>query len=192
MQSICLLPHDPCWAREFVRESAIVAIAMGDALLAIHHIGSTAIPGICAKPVIDILAVVRDVGVLDLLGVRMEALGYEVMGEFGIPGRRYFRKDDAIGTRTHQIHAFAEGSPQIARHVAFRDFLRAHPAHAVEYDALKQRLAALHPKDIGAYTDGKDAFIAEIDTLASGGIVSDIAGAILPETGPVRLEPRVN
>ncbi len=162
-----LKPHDPRWVVDYKRESAVVAEAMGDACAAIHHIGSTAISGICAKPVIDMLAVVRNVEALDARSPQMEALGYEVMGEFGIPGRRYFRKDDALGNRTHQIHAFAVGSLQIARHVAFRDFLRAHPEYAKEYDALKQRLAAQFPSDISAYTDGKDGFIARVDALAA-------------------------
>ena len=166
-QRVYLLPHDPRWSAEFARESAAVTEAMGDAFAAIHHIGSTAIPGISAKPVIDMLAVVRNVESLDARIPQVEALGYEAMGEFGIPGRRYFRKDDALGNRTHQIHAFAAGSPQIARHIAFRDFLRAHPGYADEYDALKQRLAAQFPSDISAYTDGKDEFIARVDALAA-------------------------
>jgi GrpB-like predicted nucleotidyltransferase (UPF0157 family) len=165
--TICLQPYDPTWSVAFARESRAVVAALGDVVLTIHHIGSTAIPGICAKPVIDILAVVRDLRALDSETSKMEALGYEAMGEFGIAGRRYFRKDDKQARRTHQIHAFAEGSPQIARHVAFRDFMRAHPAHAADYDALKQKLALLHPENIGAYTDGKDAFIAKIDAWAA-------------------------
>ena len=166
-QRVYLLPHDPRWSAGFARESAAVAEAMGDAFSAIHHIGSTAIPGISAKPVIDMLAVVRNVEALEARSPQVEALGYEVMGEFGIPGRRYFRKDDAPGNRTHQIHAFAAGSPQIARHIAFRDFLRAHSGYAEEYGALKQRLAAQFPSDISAYTDGKDEFIARVDALAA-------------------------
>ena len=164
---VYLTANDPRWAIYYEHESAAVTGALGDACVAIHHIGSTAIPGICAKPVIDILAVVRSVEALDARSAQVEALGYEAMGEFGIPGRRYFRKDDALGNRTHQIHAFAAGSPQIARHIAFRDFLRAHSGYAEEYGALKQRLAAQFPSDISAYTDGKDEFIARVDALAA-------------------------
>jgi GrpB-like predicted nucleotidyltransferase (UPF0157 family) len=165
--AVYLKPHDPRWAVDYERESAAIRMAMSDVFVAMYHIGSTAIPGICAKPTIDMLAVVRDVEALDARSPQMEALGYEVMGEFGMSGRRYFRKDDALGNRTHQIHAFAVGSLQIARHVAFRDFLRAHPEYAKEYDALKQRLAAQFPSDISAYTDGKDEFIARVDALAA-------------------------
>ena len=167
VQRVFLVPHDPRWAEEFSRESSVVAGAIGDLLIAMHHIGSTAIPGIDAKPIIDMLAVVSDVALLDESRPQMEALGYEAMGEFGISGRRYFRKNDACGNRTHQIHAFQTGSPQIERHLAFRDFLRAHPDRAKQYEALKRRLAELHPTDIASYTDGKDEFIKEMDARAA-------------------------
>lgn len=155
------------WASAFAEESARISATLGGVLAAIHHIGSTAIPGIRAKPIIDMLAVVDDLAELDTAAVRMEALGYEVMGEFGIPGRRYFRKDNEQGVRTHQVHAFQTGSPQIERHLAFRDYLRVHPERALEYDALKARLAAQFPDDISGYTDGKDDFIREVDALAA-------------------------
>jgi len=166
-QSVYLVPHDAKWAEAFARESAAVAGALGELLIAIHHIGSTAIPGIRAKPIIDMLAVVHALSPLDARTPLLEALGYEAMGEFGIPGRRYFRKDDAGGNRTHQIHAFAAGSPQIARHLAFRDFLRAHPDDAARYEALKERLAQAFPSDIASYADGKDASIQEIGARAA-------------------------
>lgn len=140
---------------------------MGNLLVTMHHIGSTAIPGIRAKPIIDMLAAVSDVAGLDELSPRLLALGYEAMGEFGIPGRRYFRKDDDAGNRTHQIHAFQIGSPQLDRHLAFRDFLRVHPDYASQYDALKCRLAESFPADIASYTDGKDEFIKEMDVRAA-------------------------
>lgn len=88
------------------------------------------------------------------------------MGEFGIEGRRYFRRDDAIGRRTHQIHAFVKGSPHVHRHVAFRDFMRAHPSLAAKYGSLKSQLAEAHPHDIEAYMDGKDALIKELEAQA--------------------------
>lgn len=168
MQRIVLLPHDPSWHEEFAREAAIISQALGQVLRSIHHIGSTAIPGIRAKPIIDMLAVTEDLTLLDAKAAIFESLGYEALGEFGIPGRRYFRKDDSAGIRTHQVHAFQLGSPQIARHLAFRDFLRANPDDAAAYDALKRKLAVEHPNDISAYTDGKDEFIRDIDARAAG------------------------
>ena len=151
----------------FAAESAAVTRALGFNVVAIHHIGSTAIPPIHAKPVIDMLVEVLDHGETDGCNAAMEALGYEPRGEFGIPGRRFFRKNDASGVRTHHIHAFVAGSPEIGRHLAFRDFMRAHPEHAAQYSMLKQKLAAAHSHDIEAYMDGKDAFIKETDRKAA-------------------------
>src|SRR5262245_55708594 len=101
VQRVFVLPHDPRWADEFTGGSFVVAGALGELLQVSHHIGSTAIPGICAKPIIDMLVVVSDLAVLDERTARMEALGYEALGEFGIAGRRYFRKDGQDGNRTH-------------------------------------------------------------------------------------------
>lgn len=163
---IAVVPYDPRWPLDFERAAGEVMAALRPYLLAIHHIGSTSIPGIDAKPVIDILAVVVDLRAVDEQTDAMRALGYQVMGEFGIAGRRYFRRDDSTGRRTHQIHAFAEGSPHVKRHVAFRDFIRAHPNVAAEYGELKRRLAEAHPHDMDAYMDGKDGFIKEIEARA--------------------------
>ena len=88
------------------------------------------------------------------------------MGEFGIAGRRYFRRDNADGDRTHQVHTFQSGSPHIQRHLAFRDFMRAHPKLANQYADLKRSLAEAHPHDMVAYMGGKDAFIKKMEAKA--------------------------
>lgn len=95
----------------------------------------------------------------------MEQLNYEVMGEFGIRGRRYFRKDNAAGIRTHHIHAFDVGSPELARHIAFRNFLRTHSEQARQYEKLKLELATRFPDDREQYTEGKSEFIRMIEGL---------------------------
>ena len=161
-----MVPHNPLWSGAFANASAEIAAAMGGNLVALHHIGSTAIPGIHAKPIIDMLAVAADLGTLDRQSERMKSIGYEAMGEFGIAGRRYFRRDNEAGDRTHQIHAFLVESPHIARHLAFRDYLRGHPAIAAKYSDLKRQLAARHPHDMTAYMDGKDPFIKEAEARA--------------------------
>jgi GrpB-like predicted nucleotidyltransferase (UPF0157 family) len=89
----------------------------------------------------------------------MEALGYEAKGEFGIPRRRYFRRDDAAGIRTHQVHAFVAEDEHLHRHLAFRDYMIAHLPIARSYGELKERLARQFPNDMGAYVDGKDHFV---------------------------------
>lgn len=163
-----IVAYSPAWADEFEAEAGLIRRAIGEVLVDIHHVGSTAIPGCDAKPIIDMLAVVTDLAGLDARAGALEDLGYEAKGEFGIPGRRYFRKGSAFEDRTHQIHAFAQGHPEIARHLAFRDHLRAHPEAVKEYVALKRRLAGEHPIDVDAYTDGKTAFIRAIEEKAAG------------------------
>ncbi|KAI9134056.1 GrpB family protein [Acaryochloris sp. CCMEE 5410] len=96
----------------------------------------------------------------------MEQLGYEVMGEFGISGRRFFRKNNQHGIRTHHIHIFNHSSTKVKRHLAFRDYMIAHPTDAKQYSDLKCLLASQYPTDIDGYMDGKDSFIKAIDIKA--------------------------
>jgi GrpB-like predicted nucleotidyltransferase (UPF0157 family) len=165
--AIVLAPHDAAWAAAFEREASAVLNALSDLVIELHHIGSTAVPDIVAKPVIDMLGVVPAVEELDARAHRLAALGYEALGEFGIPGRRYFQKNAADGARTHQLHAFAVGSPAVRRHLDFRDYLRAFPAEAAAYAALKQDLAARCGSDTHAYTDGKAEFIRAVERRAA-------------------------
>lgn len=157
---------DPNWQKLFLSESRKIMLVFGANLLSIHHIGSTAIPGIYAKPVIDILAVASNLRNLDSCDSAMTRLGYEVMGEFGIPDRRYYRKD-INGVRAFQLHSFEKGSPQIRRHLAFRDYLNSRPDAAAAYSELKKNLILEHDGDPEKYVDGKDEFIREIDCKAA-------------------------
>ena len=92
MRKIVVVDYHPEWAEAFEREAARIAEVLGENMVAIHHIGSTSVPGLCAKPIIDIMPVVRDIGAVDGCNAGFVALGYTPMGEFGIPGRRYFHK----------------------------------------------------------------------------------------------------
>src|SRR5205823_9905598 len=139
---------------------------LGPVFVAIHHIGSTSVPELAAKPIIDILLEVESIEALDGSAGALEALGYEGLGEFGLARRRYFRRDAAPGVRTHQMHAYAASDPALERHLAFRDYLRAHPADARAYAELKQRLAHAHPDDIEAYMEAKDRFIKAAERRA--------------------------
>jgi GrpB-like predicted nucleotidyltransferase (UPF0157 family) len=167
MRKVEVVPHNPRWRDAFEAEAKRVAVALGGNVAAIHHIGSTAIPNIYAKPVVDLLVEVRDITEVDGQSSAMQSLGYEVMGEYGIPGRRYFRKDTHEGIRTHNIHAFEAGSAEVERHLAFRDYMVAHPADAQRYSELKRRLAEEHPQSMDGYMDGKDGFIKEMDRRAA-------------------------
>src|SRR5919112_517795 len=125
MRRVEVVPHNPRWRDAFEAEAKQVADALGENVVAVHHVGSTAIPDIYAKPVIDLLVEVRDINEVDGRSPSMESLGYEVMGEYGIRGRRYFRKDDRGGVRTHHVHTFEAGSAEAARHPALRDYINA-------------------------------------------------------------------
>lgn len=159
-----VVPYDPRWPVEYAAEAARLREVFGPLAPAIHHIGSTSVPGLCAKPVIDILIEVSDIGAVDSLAPAMVALGYEALGEFGLPGRRYFRKGG--DRRTHHVHVFGAGTSEAARHLALRDYLRARPDKAAAYGRLKTELALRHPADIEAYMDGKDAFVKELEAEA--------------------------
>lgn len=141
--------------------------ALGDVLLAVHHIGSTAIASIHAKPVIDLMPVVRGLTALDTRRTALEGLGYCWWGELGLAGRRYCTRDDpASGKRLVQLHAYEQGAPDIERHLAFRDFLRDRPALAANYDREKQRCRRLHPEDSHAYGDCKSDWIRSVEAQA--------------------------
>jgi GrpB-like predicted nucleotidyltransferase (UPF0157 family) len=165
-RNVVVVAYDPQWPARFAQEAARLAPVFGDSLVTIHHIGSTSIPGMAAKPIIDMLPVVRQIEAVDALNPGMEALGYAPRGEFGIPGRRYFAKGQGA-QRSHHVHVFAVDHPDIARHLIFRDYLIAHPAEAAAYASLKQALARQFPHDMEAYIAGKDGLIKEIDRRAA-------------------------
>ena len=157
-----VVPHDPNWKTSFEIEAQSIANSIGKGKISLHHIGSTAITGILAKPIIDLLGIVSNLDVLDARTNDMKALGYEVMGAYGIEGRRYFRKFDATGRRTHHLHVFADNSPHIERHLAFRDYLNSHSEVATQYSDLKALLTRETSSSWEDYMDGKDPFIAVV------------------------------
>ncbi|MBP0029241.1 GrpB family protein [Roseofilum sp. Guam] len=167
MRKVEVIPHDHQWQQMFELEAQEITKVLGENLVAIHHMGSTAIPNIYAKPIIDLLGEVKDMDKVDRYNAQIELLGYEAMGEFGIPDRRYFRKRNLEGIRTHHLHLFPVGSEQVNRHLAFRDYLIAHPQIAQQYSDLKRQLAREFPDNIEGYMDGKDGLIKEIDRKAA-------------------------
>jgi GrpB-like predicted nucleotidyltransferase (UPF0157 family) len=157
--------YKPEWADMFLAEAEVLSDVFGDRLVAIHHIGSTAIPGILAKPILDLLVEVCDIRQVDELNSEMEALGYQPRGANGISGRRYFVKQSGE-THTHHIHIFQTANPQVERHLNFRDYLIANPQEAQVYSALKEKLVQQFAHDIDSYVEGKTHFIQEIDFKA--------------------------
>ena len=162
-----LIPHNPLWSAMAAEEGVLLVAALEPCLVGVHHVGSTAIPNIRAKPVIDLLPVVSSVVELDRRKADIEALGYEYWGEYGLPGRRYCTKSDpTTGKRIVQLHCYVEGSPEITRHLAFRDHLRLNPNLARAYEREKARCQALHPDNSHDYSDCKSGWIKRIEAEA--------------------------
>jgi GrpB-like predicted nucleotidyltransferase (UPF0157 family) len=154
-----VVEHDPSWAAKFEAERPQLAEVFDGRVVAIEHIGSTSVPGLCAKPIVDILVGLRELKLTDAEIDAMERLGYEYLGEFGLPGRLYFRKGEP---RTHHVHVVAHGGEHWDRHLAFRDTLRSDPEERRRYDELKRRLAAQgHPREV--YSELKTPFIREVE-----------------------------
>ena len=137
--SIEVVSYNINWPAMFEQESILIQQALGTNCLVIHHIGSTSIPGLSAKPIIDILPVVRNILDVDKATKTMEGLGYEAKGEYGIAFRRYFQKGK--NTRTHNVHVYEEGDPEIDRYLKFRDWMRSHEDDAQAYANLKIELS---------------------------------------------------
>lgn len=168
IRTVQILPHDPAWHLEFESVRTALRLVLGAAATAIHHIGSTSVPGLCAKPVIDVLVEATDLRALDEAAPGLEAIGYEARGEHGIPGRRYFSRPAGAGPTVH-VHAFRSGSPEVVRHLRFRDHLRSHPEDAAAYGLLKQELARRFAQDRDAYQTRKAGFISDVVARAGSG-----------------------
>ncbi len=164
-RKIIVVPHDPAWPEMYREEAERLKSIFGDEIVAIHHFGSTSLTDIYAKPIIDILIEVRDIERIDAENERMYSLGYLPRGEWGIPGRRFFIKGDEEN-RTHHLHFYQVGHPEIARHLDFRDYMAAHSDDAQAYSLLKIDLAHKFPENIDGYNEGKTSFIREIDRRA--------------------------
>ncbi|PID21433.1 hypothetical protein CSV61_09410 [Sporosarcina sp. P3] len=160
-----VVEYDNKWPELFKNESQKIAKIFKDELVHIHHIGSTSVEGLPAKPIVDIMPIVKSIENVDAFTMEMNEIGYEALGEFGMKGRRFFRKGEQ--TRTHHIHVFEKGnSYDIARHVAVRDYLRFHPEESKLYGDLKTKLAVMFPEDIESYIEGKDLFVKELERKA--------------------------
>jgi GrpB-like predicted nucleotidyltransferase (UPF0157 family)/GNAT superfamily N-acetyltransferase len=157
--------YSPEWPAEAEREASRLRALLGDTLVAIHHVGSTSVPGLAAKPVIDLLPLARDIADIERRTALLQDAGYRAWGEFGLPGRRYFTRD-RDGERTHNLHFYAAGNPDVDRHLALCAYLRGHRSARAEYEVLKRGAYAQHPADIAAYNDAKTVWIRAIEPLA--------------------------
>ena len=164
---IDVVDYNPQWITVFEMESAMLARIFDQRLVDLQHIGSTAVPGLAAKPIIDILIVLDHTEDIDSFNPSMEELGYRVRGECldatipGTPGRFYFTKE-TNGVRSHHVHICAKGHAEIQDKLAFRDYLRANKSVALAYADLKRRLAVDHHFDNIGYMRGKDDFVKSV------------------------------
>lgn len=164
MRKVIVTPFQTEWKKTFLQEAERVQEVFKEELITIHHIGSTAVPGLAAKPTIDMMPVVISIWQVDLFIKDMETLGYIFLGEYGLKGRRYFYKGE--DEHTHHVHIFQKDSDEVKRHLAFRDYLITHPETAEKYSKLKLKLAAQYPNDIAAYIQGKNNFVKEVEQQA--------------------------
>jgi GrpB-like predicted nucleotidyltransferase (UPF0157 family) len=164
---VIVVPYDPEWPRCFDQERAVLDAVFAGSGAALEHVGSTAVPGLGAKPVIDVMAGLTQLAEAEDRIPALEAAGYEYVQKYeeALPERRYFRKPRP-GPSTYHLHCVVRGSDFWVRHLAFRDYLRAHPASAAAYYELKRELAVRCTKD--QYTDAKSSFIEGILVLALG------------------------
>ncbi|MBS4175615.1 GrpB family protein [Bacillus sp. FJAT-49736] len=164
MRQVEVVPYNLNWPKLFEEEAQSIRNVMKNIIVNIHHIGSTSIPGMAAKPIIDIMIEVESIEKVDSYNQEMIQLGYDPQGENGIPNRRYFSKGG--DNRTHHVHIFQTGNPEVERHLLFRDYLIVHPEEAKSYSNLKKSLSLQFPFDIEQYIDGKDCLIKELDEKA--------------------------
>ena len=157
---ITVVSYNPEWPVRFNEERLKLEKIFGTNQKSINHIGSTSVVGLAAKPIIDILAVVCHIDQIDSIVNLFEDIGYAYEGEFGIPGRRYFRKRNK--GQDFNLHVYEQEAPQVIEHLAFRDYLRNHPEDCLTYAEIKKDLAHKFPCDMDAYCEGKDKFIKNI------------------------------
>ena len=161
-RKITVLPYNEQCERDFAQIQDELVKALGPLSLRIEHVGSTAVRGLSAKPIIDIDIVIRDYSLLEAVVSALEAIGYYHEGDLGIAGREAFRYDGKDHLQKHHLYVCPQDSAELKRHIAFRDYLRIHPEAVKEYSRIKEEGAALFPNDIDKYIEYKAPFIKKI------------------------------
>ncbi len=159
-RTIIVVDYDPAWSAQFEGLRSNIVSAVGDIAVGVEHVGSTSVPGLAAKPVIDIDLVVATAAHVPAAICRLSALGYEHRGNLGIEGREAFFSPSK--PPQHSLYVCLQGGTALRNHLMLRDYLRTHAGVAAEYGFLKKRLAAQFPTDIDSYVDGKTDFILDV------------------------------
>jgi GrpB-like predicted nucleotidyltransferase (UPF0157 family) len=161
--TVIIVPYDPAWPKQYEVEKERLQEALGSLIVQIEHVGSTAVPGVGAKPIIDIMIILSDINNISGCVLSLKNIGYEHLGEYGIPGRHFFRKfSKKAGERTHHLHIVGAGNDFIEKHLLFRDYLRSNLETAQQYYQLKKELAAKYNNDRDSYTEAKTTFIESV------------------------------
>ncbi len=164
--AVRIVPYDPAWPALARAELRRIGDELGDVAVRLEHVGSTAVPGLAAKPIVDLLVSVGDVEARKGYVEPLERLGYLFVPAPQSSDLHFFARPPER-PRTHHVHVCAAGSPHESRHLAVRDFLRAHPGEAASYAAVKRRVAARHPQDRLAYIAGKDPYVVALERRAT-------------------------
>jgi GrpB-like predicted nucleotidyltransferase (UPF0157 family) len=159
-EPVALRPYDPAWPERFARERRRIAASLGADAAAIEHVGSTAVPGLAAKPIVDVLVGVGGPLAGHPVVGRLVSLGYEFLGEAGVPGRLYFRR--RLVDEAFNVHVVEYQGELWHDNLALRDFLRAHPEAAAAYAQAKARAAAAAPESLLRYSDLKADTVREL------------------------------
>ena len=177
-KTLRLVPYDLAWPARFAAEAARLRAAVGDAVSAVEHVGSTAVPGLMGKPVLDVAIAVPSEAAADTCVGPLTRLGYEYRGPHGDDPRRRYYVRDVDGARVTQIHLYVLPAAAWDEQLAFRDALRADPALAAAYAAEKYRVAAEVAWSKGAYAVAKGPFVARVlAMLRADGRLRDISPA---------------
>ena len=156
---IVVEPYDPDWPAEFEKIKDYLMPHIGDCIVAIHHVGSTSVPGLSAKPIIDFDIEIADMSMFPVIKERLAVLGYSHEGNYGIEAREVFRPHKPDDFMEYHMYVCPSSSEELKRHLKFRNALRSDPVAVEEYGKLKTELAARHENDIDAYIEGKAEFI---------------------------------
>jgi GrpB-like predicted nucleotidyltransferase (UPF0157 family) len=163
--AVRIVQHDPAWAARAQDELRRIGQAVGPVAVRLEHVGSTAVPGLAAKPILDLQLSVPAIEPIDAYAAPLASLGYLFVPDPEFPDYPFFGKPPER-PRTHHVHVCRAGGGHERRHLAVRDFLRTHPAEAADYAALKRRVAERHPRDRLAYIAGKDAYVRALEARA--------------------------
>ena len=164
-EKVVVLPYDISWKTDFEKIKYEIENAIGDVIIGIEHVGSTAVEGMSAKPCIDIAVIIKDYSVFDDIVKKLETIGYIHEGDLGIKDREAFRYTDKPHLQNHHLYVCPQYSAELHRHIIFRDFLRNNPEAVKKYSSVKEQAAALFPRDIDKYIEYKSPCIEELYKL---------------------------